>query len=48
MLATMQSTMIGNGLTPTSRTPNLEGEKRYMAARWRYFELDVPHPTLVE
>jgi hypothetical protein len=48
MLATMQSTMAGNGLTPSSRTPNLEGEKRYMAARWRYFELDVPHPALVK
>src|SRR5437868_7259134 len=31
MLATMQSTMIGSGLTPSSQTSNLEGEKRYMA-----------------
>ena len=48
MQANMTSTMVGNGLTPSSRTPNLEGETRYMAERWRYFDLDVPHPTLVD
>jgi hypothetical protein len=46
MQANMTSTMSGNGLTPSSRTPNLSGEKKYMAERWRYFDLDVPHESL--
>jgi hypothetical protein len=47
MQANMTSTMSGNGLNPNSRTPNLEGEKRYLASRWRYFELDVPHQSIL-
>jgi len=47
MQANTRSTMAGNGLTPTSRTPNLRGEKKYMADRWRYFDLDVPHEPIV-
>jgi hypothetical protein len=47
ILANIQSTMAGNGLAPSSITPNVEGVKRYMKERWRYFDLDVPHGDLL-
>lgn len=48
MLANIASTMHGNGLTLSSPTPSVVGEKRYMSERWRYFDLDVPHPPLLD
>ena len=48
MIGSMQSTMVGNGLHPSSGTPNIVGERRYMAERWRYFDLDVPHKRLLD
>jgi hypothetical protein len=47
MLANMASMLAGLGLHLHARTPNIEGLKRYMQVRWRYFDLDVPHENLL-
>ena len=44
MKTNMLATLKGLGFQYPTQTPNFEGVRRYLQARWRYFEDDVPHP----
>lgn len=46
LLANMSCVLANEGLWVSEGTPNIDGLRNYLKARWRYFDLDVPHPGL--
>jgi hypothetical protein len=48
LLLAINSALSADGLELHQRTPNVEGLFRYVRERWRYFDLDIEHPRVLE